>query len=108
MASEAKLAAELLFCLDRLKDFETERPEYAWLWKIRLKIVAFMVGRYALREAKGDFELTDEEKVRILKSERLLRAASRKGPAFESKEVEKVRADLRKRLEPFADRNGDT
>jgi hypothetical protein len=95
----AKLAAETVFCLHRLQRLETEKPDHAWLWRIRRKILRFVVCRHGLGELAGTCELGESEKSDIMKTNSVLHLPAPSARTFESDEVRKVRVRLRKKLE---------
>ena len=99
MARPARLAAETVFCLRRLERLETEKPDHAWLWRIRRKVLRFVVSRHGLGEIAGACELGEHEKSDIMKTNGALHVPPPAARAFESDEVRKVRMRLRRKLE---------
>ena len=55
-----KAAAELVFCLDRLRDLAEAQPDRAPIWRMRAKALGFLVGFHDLRSTAERCPLTDE------------------------------------------------
>lgn len=107
-SSERRIAAEILFCLDQLHLFRGTRPEHAWLWKLRSQVVQYIVRHYALGDLARGYDLSDEEKDHITRTERLLQPPGRGGRSPEPAEVQKVRAAVREKLRGLTIRRGGT
>jgi len=93
------VAARVLFCLEQLERLQTTKPEHAWLWRLRAKVVSYIVGSHGLRDLAGSYVLTDEEKAEIAGADMLLHPPAGRDASAESDEVRKVRAELRRRLQ---------
>ncbi|MHC4201398.1 MAG: hypothetical protein ACYSU0_15515 [Planctomycetota bacterium] len=92
------VAAQVLFCLERLEQLQTTKPEHAWLWRLRAKVVSFIIDNHGLRDLAKSYVLTDEEKAEIARTDTLLHPSAGRDSSAESDEVRKVRAELRRRL----------
>ncbi len=96
---EPGVAAQVLYCLEQLEQLQTTKPEHAWLWRLRAKVVGFIVDTHGLRELARSYVLTDEEKAEIAGTDMLLHPPAGRDASAESDEVRKVRAELRRRLQ---------
>ncbi|MHC4252252.1 MAG: hypothetical protein ACYS9X_24300 [Planctomycetota bacterium] len=99
LSATPRVAARVLFCLEELERLETTKPDNAWLWRLRAKVVDFVVRSHGLRELAEAYDLTDEEKAEIARTDELLHPSASRSPFTESDEIRKVREELRRRLE---------
>ena len=94
-----RVAAQVVFCLEQLEQLRTTKPEHAWLWRLRTKVVNFIVTSYGLRDLAKAYVLTDEEKAEIARTDTLLHSHAGHDTSTASEDVRKVRAELRRRLQ---------
>jgi hypothetical protein len=92
-------AAQVVFCLEELEELLTTKPEHAWLWRLRAKVVSFTVSSYGLRDLAKAHVLTKEEKAEIARTDGLLRPPAGHDVSTESDEAKRVHAELLRRLE---------
>jgi hypothetical protein len=92
-------AAQVVFCLEQLEQLLTTKPEHAWLWRLRAKVVSFTVSSYGLRDLAKAHVLTNEEEAEIARTDGLLRPPTGHDVSTESDETRKVRTELLRRLE---------
>jgi len=98
MSSE-KAAAGVVFCLDRLRDFEQAHPDQAHVWHARRKALDFLVAFYDLRGIAEDCPLSGEERTEIAETAGVLRPPAKSAPRTECEEVRELRREVRRVFE---------
>ncbi len=95
-----KAAAELVFCLDRLRDLAEAQPDRAPIWRMRAKALGFLVGFHDLRSTAERCPLTDEEKNEVAANVSVLRPPVKPTRRIEPEEVQKLRREVRRVFAP--------
>jgi len=91
-----KAAAQLVFCLDRLRELAEAQPEQAHVWRARARVLEFLVAFYDLRSIAERRPLSDEERKRIAATAGLLRAPAKGAPHIEGEEARELREEVRR------------
>lgn len=104
----ARQAASMLYCLDRLIELQVTPSQFSWLWRLRAKVLNYIINKYHVRDIAESYELNDEDRQDVFRCEKLLHPPPSMALLSYSDEVQKLCDELQDKCESLFSASDDS